>query len=90
MNAYESYKIPEGECLQDVLNRVKKFIDSVKDHNGTCIIVSHGGIIQSVITYLLDLEPRKGWHFTCSPGGYAEIDYIDNFAYLRRLIPSYI
>ncbi|QUH19997.1 alpha-ribazole phosphatase [Alkaliphilus sp. B6464] len=90
LNDYESYRIPEGECLQDVLNRAKGFIDSIKEKDGTCIIVSHGGVIQSIITYLLDLELKKMWHFQCPPGGYVEIDYTDNFGYLRKLIPSYI
>jgi len=87
---YESYKIPDGECLQDMLNRVKGFIDKVKGNDGTYIIVSHAGVIQSIITYLLDLELKKMWHFQCAPGGYVEIDYINDFGYLRKLIPSYI
>jgi len=90
INDYESYRIPEGECLRDVLNRVKGFIDSIKEDEGTCIMVSHGGVIQSIITYLLDLELNKMWHFQCPPGGYVEIDYMNNFGYLRKLIPSYI
>lgn len=87
---YESYRIPEGECLQDVINRVKGFIDSIKEEEGCYIIVSHGGVIQSIITYLLDLELKKMWHFKCTPGGYVEIDYTNNFGYLKKLMPSYI
>lgn len=90
LEEYESYRIPEGECLGDVLDRVKNFIDFIKGNEGSCIIVSHGGVIQSIITYLLDLELKKMWNFSCPPGGYVEIDYINNFGYLRKLIPSYI
>lgn len=87
---YECYRIPEGECLKDMLDRVKGFIDSIKNNEGTCIIVSHAGVIQSILTYLLDLELKKMWHFKCTPGGYIEIDYIEDFGYLKKLIPSYI
>ena len=90
INEYESYRIPEGESLQDMLDRVRKFIDSIKDKEGTAIIVSHCGVIQATITYLLNLELKKMWNFTCSPAGYVEVDYINNFGYLRKLIPSYI
>ncbi len=87
---YECYKIPEGECLKDMLNRVKGFMDSIKNKDGTCIIVSHAGVIQSIVTYLLDLDLKKMWHFQCTTGGYIEIDYKNDFGYLRKLIPSYI
>ncbi len=90
INEYESYRIPEGESLQDMLDRVRKFIDSIKDKEGIAIIVSHCGVIQATITYLLNLELKKMWNFTCSPAGYVEVDYINNFGYLRKLIPSYI
>lgn len=87
---YECYKIPEGECLKDMLSRVKGFVDSIKNKDGTCIIVSHAGVIQSVVTYLLDIELKKMWHFKCTTGGYIEIDYKNDFGYLQKLIPSYI
>ncbi|ABW19743.1 histidine phosphatase family protein [Alkaliphilus oremlandii] len=90
LREYQSYRIPEGESLQDVLDRAKILIDSLKDQEGTAIIVSHSGVIQSVLTDLLNLELNKMWHFTCPPAGYIEIDYINNFGYLRKLVPSYI
>lgn len=90
LKEYESYRIDEGESLQDLLNRVKGFVDSIKEKEGSYIIVSHEGVIQTIITYLLDLDINKMWHFKCPPGGYVEIDYIENFGYLRKLIPSYI
>lgn len=85
LSEYETYRMPEGECLQDVMDRSKAFIDSLKDKDGTSIIVSHGGVIQSLITYLLDIELSKMWHFQVTPGGYVEIDYTNDFGYLRRL-----
>lgn len=82
---YVNYRIPEGENLIDVLDRIKDFVDRLIEKDKDCIIVTHGGIIQVMITYLLDLGLDKMWHFQCPPAGYVEIEYVDNFGYLRRL-----
>lgn len=90
INNYESVEIPDGESLQSTIKRVKIFIDPIKNQEGSCIIVSHNGIILSILTYLLDLQAKQMWHFQCTTGGYIEIDYTNKFAYLRKLIPSKI
>ncbi|TAH63110.1 MAG: histidine phosphatase family protein [Gottschalkiaceae bacterium] len=82
---YVNYRIPQGENLLDVYDRIVDFIDMLIEKDKSCIIVTHGGIIQTMITHLLDLDLDKMWHFQCPPAGYVEIEYIDNFGYLRRL-----
>ncbi|SCG82178.1 phosphoglycerate mutase [Proteiniborus sp. DW1] len=82
---YVNYRIPEGENLLDVLDRIKEFIDKLIEKDKDSIIVTHGGVIQVMITYLLDLGVDKMWHFQCPPAGYVEIEYVDNFGYIRRL-----
>ncbi len=82
---YVNYRIPEGENLIDVYSRIKDFIDKLIEEDKDSIIVTHGGIIQTMITYLLDLGLDKMWHFQCPPAGYVEIEYADNFGYIRRL-----
>lgn len=82
---YVNYRIPEGENLIDVLDRIKDFVDRLIEKNKDAIIVTHGGIIQVMTTYLLDLGLDKMWHFQCPPAGYLEIEYVDNFGYLRKL-----
>jgi len=82
---YVNYRIPEGENLIDVYDRIIEFVDSIKNKEGTYLIVTHGGIIQTIITYLLDLELNKMWHFQCPPAGYVEIEYNNNFGFLKRL-----
>lgn len=82
---YVNYRIPEGENLIDVFHRIKELVDRLIEKNKDCIIVTHGGIIQVMITYLLDLGLDKMWHFQCPPAGYVEIEYVDKFGYMRRL-----
>lgn len=82
---YVNYRIPEGENLIDVYNRIKDFINKLIEEDKDSIIVTHGGIIQTMITYLLDLGLDKIWRFQCPPAGYVEIEYIDKFGYIKRL-----
>ncbi|WIV11788.1 histidine phosphatase family protein [Proteiniborus sp. MB09-C3] len=82
---YVNYRIPEGENLIDLYDRIKVFLDKLIEKDKDSIIVTHGGVIQVMITHLLDLGLDKMWHFQCPPAGYAEIEYVDNFGFLRRL-----
>jgi len=83
---YKNYRIPEGESLKEVCERVSKFIDKLKESDNTYILVSHGGIIQSIVTYLLDLEIDDRWHFKIPPGAIVEIEYSEGYGVLNKLV----
>lgn len=86
---YVNYRIPEGESLMEVNDRVKKFIDKLKEKgraNTVYLLVTHGGIIQSIITYLLGLNIEERWHFKIPPGSIVEIDYHDDYGVLSKLV----
>lgn len=85
---YKSYRIPKGESLTDVYNRVARFIDILKPTEETYILVSHGGIIQTIITYLLDLNVDDRWHFKIPPGTIVEIEYNYDYGILTKMITS--
>ncbi|WP_054870644.1 alpha-ribazole phosphatase [Caloranaerobacter sp. TR13] len=80
------YRIPNGESLTDMYNRVTQFIDGLKDKTGTFLLVTHAGVIRIVITYLLNLNIDKMWHFKILPGCLVEILYENDFGILTRLI----
>lgn len=86
---YVNYRIPEGESLMEVNDRVEKFIDKLKEKgraNTVYLLVTHGGIIQSIITYLLGLDIEERWHFKIPPGSIVEIDYHDDYGVLSKLV----
>ncbi|RKD30590.1 alpha-ribazole phosphatase [Thermohalobacter berrensis] len=85
-NDYINYRIPKGESLNDAYNRVISFIDGLKKEDKTYLLVTHGGIIKIILTYLLDLELEKMWHFRTSTGCLLEIEYKENYGILNRLI----
>lgn len=59
---YPALKIPGGERLADVYNRVQKFLDEVlrKDKGKTIVVVSHGVTIRCMICSLLQLPLEQG------------------------------
>ncbi len=83
---YINYRIPDGECYLDLHQRVTTFIDSLKGKS--TLLLTHGGIIQTIITYLLDLDIDDRWHFKIPPGGLVEIEYENNYGIISRLIKS--
>lgn len=84
---FVNFKLPEGENLIELKNRVIPLIESLIKRDRDCIIVSHGAVIQTIITYLLDLELKQIWHFQCKNGAYVEIDYEKDFGFIKKIIP---
>lgn len=80
-----NYRIPNGESLMDVYKRVTSFIDKIKADKGSCILVTHGGIIQTIIPYLLGLNIEDRWHFKISPAAVAVVDFKNDYGVLKEL-----
>ncbi|MTI46582.1 histidine phosphatase family protein [Sporosalibacterium faouarense] len=85
INDYVNYKIPKGESVSDLNNRLNKFLSQLKNRSGTYVIVSHGGVIQILITILLGLDIKTMWNFKVPPGGMVEIEYNNGFGILTGL-----
>lgn len=60
-----SYQIPEGESIDDVLSRSKKFLDQVvQNHAGRRVAaVTHGGWIRVVLKGLLGMDQKLSTRF---------------------------
>jgi broad specificity phosphatase PhoE len=57
---------PNGESGQDVLNRVSKELDNIKslsNKNESIIIVTHGGVIRSLLAKYSNLNQTKRFNF---------------------------
>ncbi|WP_130805340.1 histidine phosphatase family protein [Senegalia massiliensis] len=83
---YINYAIPEGESLRELYTRVEEFLNILKKKDGKYLLVTHGGVIQTIIALLLDLDIDDRWHFKVSEGSLVEIDYIDDYGVLKNLI----
>lgn len=74
---YIDYKIPGGESLTEVHDRVLPFIDELcRTHdNQTVFIMTHLCTARQIIAALLGLDAYKSRCFTLKNASYAVIDY---------------
>lgn len=57
------YRFPQGEGYDDIIKRISKFIDNVPDNS---LIVTHFGVIQSIMLYLNITDDINLWDFKIS------------------------
>lgn len=66
---FDTYTIPQGESYPEFKSRILDFLGSaLPQANDTHVIVSHGGVIREIMTYLMKLEPGKAWDYPIYPG----------------------
>jgi len=84
--SYRNYRIPEGESFSEFEERIEGFIESLEDEDMTALIVTHGGVVQSIMTRLLGLGADDRWHFRVRPASIVEIETAQGYGILNRLI----
>lgn len=84
---YVNFRLPEGENLIDLLNRIKPLIDNLRQGDKDCLLVTHAAVMQVAITYLLDIDLKKMWNFQCKNASYVELECTKDFAFIKKLCP---
>jgi alpha-ribazole phosphatase len=71
LDNWKTYTIPQGEGVPDIYNRVKTYLQSLIDTYPGCniLIVSHFGVIQSALAWLLFDSIEGFWKFELKNGG---------------------
>ncbi len=54
------YKFPKGESYLDIIERISDFIDKINDSENS-VIVSHFGVIQSILLYYKSADYNNIW-----------------------------
>lgn len=83
-----NYCIEGGESVSDRYDRVVKFVQDLLDRHkkGTILVVTHGGCIRHILSYLLGLSIDGTWRFYIENGGISKVTVNDEgFAYLKGL-----
>jgi len=71
MNDFVNIKVPNGESLQELFQRVKLFFDDLRQKNyQSILIVTHAGVIRCLWAYLLDIPLNNVFKI---PVGYHEM-----------------
>lgn len=67
--------------------RAVNFVDEIinKKQQGTVLIVTHAGLIRSIIAHLLGMEIAGAWHFHIDNCSITRIQITDGYAILIEL-----
>ena len=89
MEMKEDLRFPNGECGADVIHRVSKVLNEIiKSGKDRVVVVTHGGVIRSVVTHILSLPQERKLTFatTLENTGITELRYEPetNQYYLER------
>lgn len=85
---WKEFTISRGESAVDAHKRAVGFIDQLMKTNkcGSFLIVTHQGIIRSLLVYLLHMQLEDVWRFKIGNAGISCIEINDEgFAYLTKL-----
>ncbi|MBT3320629.1 MAG: histidine phosphatase family protein [Clostridia bacterium] len=80
-----AYTLPKGESIDSFEERVKAFSWELKqiDESKNIAVITHGGVITSLLCYLLVLEISNKWRFRVENGSLIKINVTDGFHYLE-------
>jgi len=80
-------KFEGGESLEDVLNRVREFLNHVrnKHEDETVVVVSHTVPIRCMYCALLDIDLSRFWSFGCDNASYTVVLMEDGRNVLQKL-----
>ena len=84
---YKGYTIPGGENFVEWRNSTISFVDSIKEKDGTTLIVTHGGNALNIITHLLGMGIDDMWHFKIEPAARIYIEYSNGYGILSGIVP---
>jgi len=78
------YAFAEGESISSFDSRVAEFSKYLVEfgEKENIAVVTHGGVISSLICNMLDLDEQCKWHFKVNNGSIIKIDVIDGFVYI--------
>lgn len=80
----ETYKPDGGETVVELNNRIKNAINSIieKNTNKRIFIVTHGDVIQSAISNILEVPVKNQYKIFVPTGSATQINYFEDFATL--------
>lgn len=81
---WRDYSFSTGESPREMQRRAVEFIESLdkgKDH----LVVTHWGVISTILSHYLSHELEGYWKFDIKNGGIAVVEFTEGFPVLRGL-----
>ena len=80
-----TYKFPNGESLKELYNRSIKTFKDILKKDGNILIISHGGVIASILTYVLSGDIQNYWSIEVKNATLNTLVEKKQFLYLKNL-----
>lgn len=81
---YENYRIPNGESLQDLFDRVEDFIKDVKRKHKRVLVVTHGGVIRCALSLIFSSR-EFFYKFKIDPGSVSIVEYDGHYGFIKGI-----
>lgn len=81
------YKIPGGESVLEVYDRVAEFMKMLEQENfNNCLAITHGGIIRLIYCYILGGNLDNFWKFNPRNGNLSILKFDYDYWYIDSII----
>jgi len=84
MMDYISYRIPSGESLMDVYERVSDFLSEVSEEKGPILVVTHEGVIKCALCSILG-NPEYFYRFKAVHCRFTQIALEDGYSFIKAM-----
>nr|WP_307776390.1 histidine phosphatase family protein [uncultured Cetobacterium sp.] len=82
---WKNYNYETGESVLDLQKRAVNFINEKVSLNETTVLVSHWGVINTILSHYFSKELESYWKFSVENGGVVVIEFADGYPILKGL-----
>lgn len=76
------YSFPKGESIYGLSERVISFVEEIKNSNKNILIVTHYGVINSILCHYISNNIESFWKFKCSHASITTVEFHGDFPIL--------
>ncbi|AVQ45003.1 alpha-ribazole phosphatase [Clostridium botulinum] len=86
---WKNFAPPKGESAVEFYSRVEKFMEHIqKEEDGNYLIVTHGGVIRMIYSYILQNNMDFYWNFASRNGDITLIKYEYENLFIDYILPT--
>ena len=77
------YKFINGESIAELAERVKSFVESIKDNKQTYLVITHFGVINAILSIYIAENLKNFWKFKCSLASITILEFNNGYPILE-------
>ncbi|MGX6591496.1 histidine phosphatase family protein [Cetobacterium ceti] len=82
---WENYNYKTGESVKELQERAVNFVEQELDLKKDNIIVTHWGVINTLLSYFFSKNLESYWKYSVNNGGIVIIEFLEDFPILKGL-----